>query len=90
MVALELGKSTIDQVNLVIFDKDGTLMELYHYWSQMIDLRSKLICERLALDVSHRTELNFAMGVDDVNRCLRSGGPVGAKKREIVMQAAMC
>jgi phosphoglycolate phosphatase-like HAD superfamily hydrolase len=46
MVALSVNSKIIQDVGLVIFDKDGTLIELYHYWSQMVALRARLICDQ--------------------------------------------
>ena len=89
MVDLFVGKTIIDDVRLIILDKDGTIIELYHYWSKMVELRARLICERLSLDGIHMKNMAYEMGVDyDMGR-LRPDGPVGLKKREIVMQAAI-
>ncbi|MCX5811478.1 MAG: HAD family hydrolase [Proteobacteria bacterium] len=89
MVDLLVGKAIIDDVRVIIFDKDGTLIELYHYWSKMVELRARLICERLSLDNIHVKNISYEMGVDDNTGRLRPDGPVGLKKREIVMQAAI-
>lgn len=89
MVDLRIGKNIIEDVRLIIFDKDGTLIELYNYWSKMVGLRAKLICESLSLDKIHVKNIAFEMGVDDDTGRLRPDGPVGLKKREIVMQAAI-
>jgi HAD superfamily hydrolase (TIGR01509 family) len=76
-------------VDLVVFDKDGTLIELYHYWSQMVALRARFICEALGLDAEHAAGLRWALGVDEKAGRLRPEGPVGLKTREIVIQAAV-
>ena len=89
MANLLLNGMKISDVELVIFDKDGTLVELYHYWSQMIGLRSQIICDELKLGPAHKKNLDFEMGVDTDNLRLREDGPVGIKKREVVMRAAI-
>jgi phosphoglycolate phosphatase-like HAD superfamily hydrolase len=89
LVALSVDQKTIRDVSLVIFDKDGTLIELYHYWSQMVALRAKLICEALGLDQRHEAGLRWALGVDEKAKRLRPEGPVGLKQREIVIQTAV-
>lgn len=89
MVDLIVNDKRLNDVELVIFDRDGTLIELYHYWAQMIAKRAELICQHYGLDGTHKNELMFEMGVDVANRKLRPEGPVGIKKREIVMQAAI-
>jgi HAD superfamily hydrolase (TIGR01549 family) len=89
MVTLHLDGHRIQGIRLAIFDKDGTLMELYHYWSQMVELRASLIQRELGLTAAQEEDLVFAMGVDRSKGRLRPEGPVGIKKREVVMQAAV-
>ena len=89
MIDLSINSNVIPDVDLVIFDKDGTLIELYHYWSQMVALRARLICEALELGTEHEAGLRWALGVDEKAGRLRPEGPVGLKKREIVIKAAV-
>lgn len=89
MATLTGDNFKISGVRLVVFDRDGTLIDLYIYWSGMIGLRSELICGKLELGNRDRKELIYAMGVDLDKKRLRPEGPVGLKKREIVMQAAI-
>jgi phosphoglycolate phosphatase-like HAD superfamily hydrolase len=55
----------------------------------MVALRARLICEALGLDPMHEDGLRWALGVDEKAGRLRPEGPVGLKKREIVIQAAV-
>jgi phosphoglycolate phosphatase len=89
MVNLKLDNDVIEGIELVIFDRDGTLIDLYAYWSWMIAKRAELICSKLKLQPKHKKGLMFAMGIDERNKRIRPEGPVGLKKREIVMQAAI-
>jgi HAD superfamily hydrolase (TIGR01509 family) len=88
MIDLSVNSKVIHDVSLVIFDKDGTLIELYHYWSQMVALRARLICQALELGKEHAAGLKWALGVDEKAGRLRPEGPVGLKKRELVLKAA--
>ena len=88
MTTLLVDSKLIPEIDLVIFDKDGTLIELYHYWSQMVALRARLICEALGLGNEHEAGLRWSLGVDEKAGRLRPEGPVGLKKREIVIKAA--
>ena len=88
MIDLSVNSKTIHDVGLVIFDKDGTLIELYPYWSQMVALRARIICEAFGLGTEHQAGLRWALGVDEKAGRLRREGPVGLKKREIVLKAA--
>lgn len=89
MADLRINDKQLKDVKLVIFDRDGTLIDLYHYWAQMIGKRAELICQKFQLDGQHKEKLMFEMGVDVGKGKLRPEGPVGIKKREIVMQAAV-
>lgn len=89
MVKIRVNGKVIPDVQLMIFDKDGTLMELYHYWSQMVGLRAKLIGQKLGLGEEYQNNLLYEMGVDFKAGRLRPEGPVGLKKREIVLKAAV-
>jgi phosphoglycolate phosphatase len=88
MIDLSVDSKLIHDVGLVIFDKDGTLIELYTYWSQMVELRARIICETMGLGTEHQAGLRWALGVDEKSGRLRQDGPVGLKKREIVLKAA--
>jgi phosphoglycolate phosphatase len=88
MIDLSVNSKVIPDVGLVIFDKDGTLIELYPYWSQMVALRARIIGEALSLSTGHQAGLRWALGVDEKAGCLRPEGPVGLKKREVVLKAA--
>jgi phosphoglycolate phosphatase len=88
MIDLAVNSKIIHDVGLVIFDKDGTLIELYPYWSQMVALRARIIGESLSLSTEHQAGLRWALGVDEKAACLRPEGPVGLKKREVVLKAA--
>ena len=87
MVHLEINKNIIDNIELVIFDKDGTLVDLYNYWANMINFRVESAQRKMGFNESNKIDIMYAMGVDVENGRLRSEGPVGLKKREIVMQA---
>jgi len=89
VVQLEINENIIDNIELVIFDKDGTLVDLYNYWANMISFRVESAQRKLGFDESKNNDIMYAMGVDVENGRLRSEGPVGLKKREIVMQAMM-
>ena len=88
MLTLSVDRKAIHDVSLVIFDKDGTLIELYPYWSQMVALRARIIGEALGLGAEHEAGLRWALGVDEKAGRLRPEGPVGLKRRETILKAA--
>lgn len=87
MVDLVVNDDRISNIELIIFDKDGTLMDLYAYWASMIDLRVSFAQDELGLTEDQKKDVMYEMGVDLKSGALRPTGPVGLKKREVVMQA---
>lgn len=90
MVSIKVGGSTIDGIELAIFDRDGTLIDIYHYWAWMVARRAEIICRKTGLDPAgkHRAGLMEAMGIDVAAKRIKPDGPVGIRKRDIVMRAA--
>lgn len=89
MVNLLINNRDVDDIQLAIFDKDGTIIELHHYWGQMVALRANYIAEQLGLTDVEKTAVMFAMGFDKTAKRLRSQGPVGLKPRDVVLMAAV-
>lgn len=88
MVSLKIGNNILHGIDLVIFDKDGTLIELNPYWGKVTWLRAETIAHDFTLGDEHIPALVSAMGVDITTNRLKECGPVGVKKREVVMKAA--
>lgn len=85
------GRPVLDDVKLMIFDKDGTIFDIHHYWATMIRMRAALLADRHLQDQALRPglclELESAMGLDSSIGRLRPGGPVGTRPRREVVQA---
>jgi len=89
MVNLNVDGVLLKDVELVVLDRDGTLIDLYKYWSGMVRKRAELICKSFNLNNSDQDKLMQNMGIDLVNKRIKPQGPVGLKKREVVMQQAI-
>ncbi len=87
MINIKIGTDVLKDIRLMIFDKDGTLIDLYTYWANMVDFRVTLAQKKLGFDNYQKNQIAYAMGIDKKNKRLRKEGPVGLKKREVVMQA---
>ena len=69
---------------LIIFDKDGTLIDIHHYWGRMIEVRSLLLSNlyKNSTDkVAFYIQLIDLMGFDLEVGKLKPEGPVGIKSR---------
>ncbi len=89
MVDISVNGNVIKGVKLFCFDKDGTLIDLYHYWANMVALRAEGICRHYHFDMDlDKKAMMLAMGVDVARQRLLPQGPVGILPRSFVQAAA--
>lgn len=89
MVTVRINNYRLEDIDLFVFDKDGTLIDLVNYWQQMIGFRAEHLCRHYGLCLNtHKAALMFEMGVDVERSRLRPEGPVGLLPREVVQKAA--
>lgn len=83
------GRVVLADPQLVLFDKDGTLIDIHHYWSSMIRLRARMICDTWLSGHVGRDEaqahIERVMGVDHQSGRMRPDGPVGVKPRAFIV-----
>ena len=78
MINLQINGNTYKNIDLIIFDKDGTLFKLYPYCSKMVFERTKAICNELEKhDKTLQDWLILIMGVDLENHRIFPEGPIG-------------
>jgi phosphoglycolate phosphatase len=83
----------LESPGLILFDKDGTLLDIHHYWVSMIRLRADLISECLfngnEVRAKVKKALISAMGVDQETERMKPEGPVGVKPRPYIVDVAV-
>jgi len=78
MVNLQINDNKYKNIDLIIFDKDGTLFELYPYCSKMVNERTTAISNILEnYDQNLYDWLILSMGVDLKNNRIFPEGPIG-------------
>jgi len=82
------NKLALPDVEAVIFDKDGTLIDVHHYWASMLKIRAKLIVKKYELDGKVKNELMDVMGIDAKTGKIKADGPVGIKPRSFIVSIA--
>ena len=87
MINLKISENELKNINLIIFDKDGTLFELYPYWSKVALKRAEVISSYLnTKDDSLIDWLVLKMGIDSKNMCICPNGPIGIYSRKYIQE----
>ena len=91
MSRLILPSSQIDDVKMVVFDKDGTLIDIHHYWCSMIEFRADFFIDSLNIQDKQKLydELVDNMGIDLKTKKMKPEGPVGIKPRNFIVEVAL-
>ncbi|GEM_PF-2272058 len=87
MVSLIIGNNMLSGIDLVIFDKDGTLIDLNSYCVKATYMRAEAITKCFNLSDEDVLNLVSIMGIDITTKKVNECGPVGVKKREDIMRA---
>lgn len=87
MIRLRANNFDLKDIELVLFDKDGTIFDIHKYWSFVITRRAEYF-SNLAEPLHRRRlfdELNMVMGLMD-NNLISNSGPVGIKSRRDIIE----
>lgn len=74
MISLKTKTWRIDSIETILFDKDGTFIDLHHFWGKMTELRCKEIIRRFNLNPEYFSKLCLCLGYDiKAKRMLQDG-----------------
>lgn len=92
MSRMILPTGEIDNIQMVIFDKDGTLINVHHYWCSMIEFRAEFFIKSFVNEDIDKNrlynELIDNMGIDLKTKKMKPEGPVGIKPRTFIIDVA--
>jgi phosphoglycolate phosphatase-like HAD superfamily hydrolase len=78
----------LHNINAVIFDKDGTLIDIHHYWSSIIKIRAFLVAKKW-FKKKQRSDIEEylidIMGVNLNSGRMKPDGPVGVMPRSYIV-----
>jgi len=89
MVSLGTSEWRLENIQGVLFDKDGTLTDSHIYWGRIIERRSHAILERYSLDELLFDDVCRAMGYSRDKRLLVPEGPIALVSREEVVETVV-
>ena len=86
MINLKTKDWEIENIELVIFDKDGTFIDIHKYWGRVVELRAKEIISYFGLDDEIFKPLCDVMGYNIETGKLPPDSPVGLYARGKVQE----
>lgn len=86
MIGLKTKDFEINNIELVIFDKDGTFIDMHKYWGKATELRAYKTIQYFGLDNSFFEPICTVLGYDLKNKLLPPDSPVGLYARDKVKE----
>ena len=74
MISLKTKEWEIENIDTVLFDKDGTFVDLHFFWGKITELRALEIIKRKNLDDLYLEQLCSFLGYDLKNAIMLSDG----------------
>lgn len=84
MFSIKNDNCIFENIDTVIFDKDGTFIDSHLYWGQIIRRRSSSIIDFYALPENCFDEICLSMGFDTTGNILTPQGPIALVPRSDV------
>lgn len=86
MITLKTDNWKIENIEAVLFDKDGTIMDLHQYWGKIVEMRSNEFIRKFNLEKKYYEKICLWMGYSIKRKKLLHRGPVGIVSREEVIK----
>lgn len=64
MINLKTNDWKINNIDTILFDKDGTIIDLHYFWGKMTEMRVNKVIDIFKLDKQIFKELNLCLGYD--------------------------
>ena len=86
MISLYTSDWSIKGIKTVLFDKDGTFVDLHYFWGKMTELRSLEIIKEFNLNESHLKKLCFFLGYDVASKKMIPDGITALYSRSKIIE----
>ncbi len=86
MITLKTPDWQLDNIDTVLFDKDGTFIDLHYFWGKMTELRVEEILKRYNLSRENFSKLCLRLGYNVKSGKMLSDGITALYSRVIIIQ----
>lgn len=74
MITLKTNHWMIEDIETILFDKDGTFIDLNYFWGKMTELRASEIIKEFKLNKSVFSEICLCLGYDSNSKKMKPDG----------------
>ena len=76
MISLKTKEWEINNIETVLFDKDGTFIDLHYFWGKMTELRAEEVIKNFNLNKNLFEKICLILGYNiNTKKCLQTGLP---------------
>ena len=86
MLSLKTKDWQINDIETVLFDKDGTLIDLHYFWGKMTELRVLEVIKTFNLDKKYLNELCLCLGFDLISGRMKEDGITALYSRAKIIE----
>lgn len=86
MIKLISKNWEIDNIQAVLFDKDGTFIDLHFFWGKITEMRAEKTCENFQLPISYLNKLCSFLGYDTESKKMLSNGITALYSRNKIIE----
>lgn len=86
MISLKTKDWHIDNIDTVLFDKDGTFIDLHYFWGKMTELRAQEIIKKYNLKKDICPELCLNLGYNQQTGKMLKDGITALYSRQIIIE----
>lgn len=86
MISLKTDKWQINNIDTILFDKDGTFIDLHYFWGKMTELRAQEIIKRYSLDNNLCSKLCLFLGYNQATGKMLKDGITALYSRPIIIK----
>lgn len=86
MIKLKSQDWELENIDTVLFDKDGTFIDLHYFWGKTTELRAAEIIKRYSLDMKLFPELCLKLGFDISCGKMLSDGITALYSRPVIIR----
>ena len=86
MISLKSKSWQIDNIETVLFDKDGTFIDLHYFWGKMSEMRVKEVISKYSLSKDVFKPLCLKLGYDFDSKKMLSNGITALYSRSKIIE----